>query len=49
MAQTQAAKALKVLIGGGTGFIGKHVSGILRNRGHQVRKLSDVTRCRRLK
>ena len=38
MAQTQAAKALKVLIGGGTGFIGKHVSSILRNRGHQVRK-----------
>jgi hypothetical protein len=43
MAQTQAAKALKVLIGGGTGFIGKHVSGILRNRGHQVTVLSRTS------
>lgn len=46
MAQTQAAKALKVLVGGGTGFIGKHVSNILRNKGHQVSK--KIFRCHAL-
>lgn len=44
MAQTQAAKALKVLVGGGTGFIGRHVSTILRNRGHQVSKKIRMSR-----
>jgi len=43
MAQTSAAKALKVLVGGGTGFIGRHVSNILRDRGHQVSKKKKKT------
>lgn len=37
MASKPATKALRVLIGGGTGFIGSHLRKRLTSKGHEVR------------
>jgi len=41
---TSSRKSLRVLIGGGSGFIGKELSSVLRNAGHEVTLISRTNR-----